>query len=573
MIDLVTSAALVGGLQSWRFGGKPEIIKEERLLAKLRAQFRELRELRAPPAFDDERGDDLGIAALEFPTWFVCQRCRVLEKKRGAKVNGRYAHDCAKGAFFVPVRFVLACAHGHLHDFSWTTFVSAEHHKNGCATTTDLLLKEGATGNVDDVRVECRACGESRAMREAMLPTGYGTCSGPSPWLGIHESECGQPQKLIVRTASNGYFAQVTSALSIPADRSCAELVQRYEEKLDAVVKGKPLAKVFDLYEELVPEFAGFSEAEIVRAVRVHFGLEKPTKVELRPAEYQRLTTAPPHEHGARGEEREGFVAATLPRTADLPKQIAKVVVVPRLREVRAQTGFTRLEDVPRDVLAEYPEDMTQLAVKPAPLAKRVTWLPAVEIKGEGLFVELDEPEVRKWEARVHARDVTLAKAYEAFKKDKPAFPEYFGIRYYLLHSLSHLLMQAVSLTCGYASASIRERIYSTPLHGEPMAGILLSTGTPGSEGTLGGLAEQGTKLIEHLRCAWDLGRLCSNDPVCAKHDPLMDPTDRRVHGAACHGCLFVAEPSCEQYNRLLDRALVVPTMGLEDLAFFPERP
>ena len=105
------------------------------------------------------------------------------------------------------------------------------------------------------------------------------------------------------------------------------------------------------------------------------------------------------------------------------------------------------------------------------------------------------------------------------------------------------------------------------------MAGILLSTGAPGSEGTLGGLAEQGQRILEHLRAAWDLGRLCSNDPVCAQHDPTEDPTDRRLQGAACHGCLFVAEPSCEQYNRLLDRALVVPTLDSPDFAFFPERP
>ena len=106
------------------------------------------------------------------------------------------------------------------------------------------------------------------------------------------------------------------------------------------------------------------------------------------------------------------------------------------------------------------------------------------------------------------------------------------------------------------------------------MAGILLSTGTTGSEGTLGGLVEEGRRIRHHLREAWDLGRLCSNDPVCAGHDPAGEVDDRRLEGAACHGCLYIAECSCERFNRYLDRALVVPTIGNpEDLAFFKERP
>lgn len=70
-----------------------------------------------------------------------------------------------------------------------------------------------------------------------------------------------------------------------------------------------------------------------------------------------------------------------------------------------------------------------------------------------------------------------------------------------------------------------------------------------------------------------DLGTLCSNDPICACHDPEDSAVGRYFEGAACHGCLFIAEPSCERFNRNLDRALVVPCIGHEDLAFFKVRP
>lgn len=150
------------------------------------------------------------------------------------------------------------------------------------------------------------------------------------------------------------------------------------------------------------------------------------------------------------------------------------------------------------------------------------------------------------------------------------------GVRFYLLHSLSHLLITAISLECGYAASAIRERIYCAS-HGDPrapMAAILLSTGTPGTEGTLGGLVDQGRFLRAHLRQAYDLGVLCSNDPVCAGHNPAQDPAERHLEGAACHGCLFIAECSCERFNNFLDRSLVVPTLGHDRaLAFFAERP
>jgi hypothetical protein len=200
-------------------------------------------------------------------------------------------------------------------------------------------------------------------------------------------------------------------------------------------------------------------------------------------------------------------------------------------------------------------------------------WLPAAEVRGEGIFVQLDEAEVRRWEKSdaVQSRAEKLLRAFEADGRGE--FP---GVRFYMLHSLSHLLLTAISLECGYAASALRERIYCNPPgNAEPaMAAILISTGTTGSEGTLGGLVEEGRRLRHHLREAWEMGRLCSNDPVCAAHDPSSESSDRRTEAAACHGCLYVAEVSCERFNRYLDRALVVPTIGNHPaLAYFRDRP
>lgn len=126
-----------------------------------------------------------------------------------------------------------------------------------------------------------------------------------------------------------------------------------------------------------------------------------------------------------------------------------------------------------------------------------------------------------------------------------------------MLHSLSHLLLTQLSLDCGYAASSIRERIYVE----EDGAGILLHTGTPDAEGTLGGLVNAARDLESLVRGALELGAFCSNDPVCSQHRFDDTHEERFLHGAACHGCLLIPETSCELRNDLLDRALVVETV------------
>ena len=91
--------------------------------------------------------------------------------------------------------------------------------------------------------------------------------------------------------------------------------------------------------------------------------------------------------------------------------------------------------------------------------------------------------------------------------------------------------------------------------------GVLLYTGSSDAEGTLGGLIQVGRRIHNSVRSALELGLLCSNDPVCAQHDPENRQEHRHLHGAACHGCVLTAETSCEQQNDFLDRALVVKTV------------
>ena len=245
--------------------------------------------------------------------------------------------------------------------------------------------------------------------------------------------------------------------------------------------------------------------------------------------------------------------------------RLDRVVLVHRLREVVAQVGFTRFESAMPDIDGEL-----SLHVELAPLARETTWLPAIENKGEGIFLSFSRDAIESWLARpgVRARAKPLLAGFQAWVERKGAEHANFpGLPHLRLHSLSHLLITAVSLECGYSASAIRERVYA----GEYGYGILLYTAAAGSEGSLGGLVEVGRDIESHLQRALELGRLCSNDPVCAQHDPANRHEERFLHGSACHGCLLIAETSCEWRNEFLDRALVVPTVSTPDAAFFSE--
>ena len=584
LMDLVDHAVLVGGLDFWSYDkakGLP-VIHEPRLrdaiAMRIEGSDRKLsveKAFLAPPVGNDQEPTKFsGAQVLQFPSWMVCQKqdCRALVRSSGLEIkSGRYYHRCTGGkpSLAVPVRFVGACKRGHVTDWDWIWFCHREYEK--CAAP-NLRLIEGATGDFSEVRIHC-SCGAWTRMADALATEINPYCRGDRPWLGEQgREECGERLRLLVRTASNSYFSHVVSALSIPEKgKEVDEAVQTLWNYLLKVDSEEKLVMVREMMPEVEAGLAGYSNEETLKAIEARRKGIPSARKPLRSAEFEHFISQPKETPGELPSEDEDFFAR-IAAGDRLPTGIGQVVLASKVREVRAQIGFTRLEPVTPDLQGEY-----DLGVQSAPLGLMTDWLPASEIRGEGVFIRLDEEAVRKWEKRaaVKRRGEELLAGYEQWASGLQDAPDFPGTRFYLLHSLSHLLISAISLECGYAASAIRERIYCAPEGDEPeMAAILLSTGSSGSEGTLGGLVEQGRDLRFHLRRAFDLGVLCSNDPVCAGHSPEKDYAERYLEGAACHGCLYIAECSCERFNRYLDRALVVPTIGHDPaLAFFAERP
>lgn len=595
IVDLVERAVVIGGLEHWGYGPKDQFVAlddprlRRSLIPRLKALDPDLDLAKegyfrmAPEGDSREPQPNVGVRALEFPRWFVCQSCRRLARALDGfeEKHGRYRHPCAKNKWSsaVPVRFVAACKRGHLSDFPWVSFAHLER-EGGICERQELYLEEEAIGDIGRIIVSCKNCDSWSPMSKAtILPL---TCNGDRPWLGGRAANepCDQRMELLVRTASHAYFAQVVSALRLP-DPKPDPLRQRLQEKdvwkaVQKISSPAQLAMVVDLMEHVADAVRGATPDKVLAAIAAENAActttaERP----LRSAEYERIATAPVDELGVVTESNEEFAAFRVPKhRIDLPKGIRGLVIVPELREVRVQVSFSRFDSIEANLQGEY--DFKDRKVKPSALTLPTgneKWLPAAEVRGEGVFIELDPKRLEEWETSDAVR-MRAEQLLRGFSREALGF--FPGIRFFMLHSLSHLLLTAVSLECGYAASSIRERIYCGQAEdgGPDMAAVMLTTGTTGSEGTLGGLVEEGRRIRHHLREAWDLGRLCSNDPVCAAHDPASESSDRRTEGAACHGCLYIAECSCERFNRFLDRALVVPTIGNDPaLAFFPERP
>ncbi len=575
LIDFPYDAAIMGGINHWPKGDARREVREPRLRNKL-ATMLGIHNLRlvAPPADDSppwERGPR--VKAFRFPNWFLADvepdegdkgdvRTRRLVPRNLLEGNQRF-----EGRPTVPVRFVTACPKGHIADVDWRYVLPCD--KKTCDGKPIYLDEHGAGGDLSDLVLRCQ-CGAQRVMADLadMTQQVLGRCSGKRPWLrGWHE-ECDQPARLLIRTASNAYFAQTVTLLSLPETKN--KLAAAVDQHWSIVKSIEELAEVkfsrkWDGWKEAIEAYTDEQVLEAVEAQRKGGASAVPVKE----AELESILAAPVGYMTDLPTDKE-FLARKLPdsiwRTSGEWPQVECVVQLHRLREVTALTGFTRFEATTPDIHGDYEGDVQVAAIDPEPRD-----FPAIENRGEGIFLQLSSKAVDSWAKNkaVQSRAQALSRGHERWSEDRKGAAEFPGVEYILLHTLSHMLLQSIAMTCGYPATSIRERVYKE----KGSYGILLYTASPDAEGTLGGLVSEARHMGKHLERALREGALCSNDPICAQHDAGQSLEARWLHGAACHGCSLIAETSCEMRNEFLDRALVVPVLSESQSAFFSDIP
>jgi len=577
ILDIGNESFIARDISQWR-QGSGEIIRLKRLETRLC-----VKEFRMPPipkGFWDKNPAKLPYQ--RFPLWLFCPSCRKLVrwtiKDESLGNLPKCKNDrCSGSKVLVPMRFVMACEDGHLADVPWDRWVhSGRNIEDGnCTLRTNLKFVSNpkAGGGLASLVIRCDACGKKKSLAgitgENVAVLMGVKCLGKQPWEYVNALEektcCNEKPRVMQRGASNLYFPKTISALDIPlghVDPVQNEMEQEIRSHgfFQTIVK-KLASSTGDAAQAMVKMLAQEVAGDVGCDAQVVLDLAKGIEVtgdELLPSivvdegevlrEEWPILINPPKEYTASDvfvAEEEFFKSTD--ETFGLNRLFDKLILVRRLREVRVLRGFNRI--VPKD------DNFVH-----ADLEKKIPWLPATEVFGEGIFMSFSEEAIESWIASnkgaLSSRINVMKKRYD--DKQLHFLPDPTP-RFVLLHTFSHLLMRQLSFECGYSSSSLRERIYSAEANGDTqsMAGVLIYTADSDSEGALGGLVRQGNKdrFIPTVLTALERGMWCSADPVCKE---LPGQGMMGLNRAACHSCALVSETSCISNNMLLDRMLVL---------------
>jgi hypothetical protein len=551
IIDTIYDSATIKGLDQWPNPKTEDRIHDERLQGTLHVEFL----YQPPPYVPDAREDRLPI--IKFPKYHHCPKCHQLTddfQVRERRLDGVYCTACRQ-VRMVPARFIAACSAGHAQDFPFREWA----HGGLTACNEQLSMRtSGRSSGLRDINIRCD-CGEGRAMEgafseDAFSKIGVG-CSGGHPWRATASSFCQENLRALQRGASNFYFSETVSSLSVPPwEGRLAELVRRFRALFGGNYPDPGNATHVLMLREVLKqnEYSGLRVEDVLDWVK----------------KANQAQQTPRDQHAFKMEEFGAFVREVSSdtdwprfsvRSAEVAKElspfVAQVVLADVLEEVRALIGFRRIDPWSPD-----PSDpMGNLVSVREPA---VNWLPGVRLTGEGIFIRFHPQPLDHWAADpdVVARcrrleDMVLARAKSG--KSRPLIP---SPRLLFLHTFSHVVMRQLSLECGYSSGAIRERVfagYSARAEEREVGGVLIYTGSTDSEGTLGGLVSmgEGETLWRVVRRAVREAAWCSSDPICSE---TRNTGERTMNLSACHACLFAPETSCEFYNSLLDRQTIV---------------
>lgn len=577
--DNAPVSGMAAGLEEWDRSFPPaglanvQTVRETRLQKKLGVQG-----FRLPPVIEqrgkDDDPDTRRLVAVRFPQWLQCPECDLIGPVKSWSDDPgkayRYCAQCTAKApgnrkiFVIPVRFVLACPKGHVDEFPWHWWVG---HESDCANKSGALLLRSEGAGLAGLILSCPKCKARRSMDGIFSKQTwerYSICAGRRPWLADADEACDQQPLAVQRGASNLYFPVTQSALSIPpwSDRLQEALGTFWDTLVNVEPEDREQFIGFLAKGDLGPVLTelGLTAGQLAQAIerRIESYAQIDT-TDLRPAEFRQFVEDP----GDRVDRDLEFEIRREPVPDTLVSWISNIVRAVRLREVRALTGFTRINP-PGD-----PDGAEHASLS----ATRLHWLPAVEVRGEGIFLALNEAKLSRWEGEDFVR-ARAAKAHALYLRDWESRhgkgstpPRTISARYLLCHTLAHALMRQLTLECGYSSASLQERIYAGT-GASPMAGVLIYTATTDSDGTLGGLQRQGkaNRIQGVLTRALANMEWCSSDPLCISE---MMGAGNSFSLAACHACVLAPETSCETFNTFLDRGLLVGTADDVSMGFF----
>jgi len=570
IIDVGQESFLIPGLNTWR-QSELRVIELRRLSSRLHKVLKSPKE------------ETPTLMVRRFPRNMFCEKCRGLVTWKTEMEKEDSEPICpveSCGGKLVPMRFVAACESGHLDDVDWRFWAhSGKNGDRGCKTRDKLRFVvdvKAATGGLASLRVECKSCGGYRSLEDlankAIVKETFRKCSGRHVWLFGQHDECTADVVILQRGATNLHYPSTISALDIPDDvveNPAAEFADqirqhlKYQRVLDLIRDTEGDNKeLIDAFADLMATAVGCNPSVVLEVARADIegrplvgagavSQEGVIDQEVLLGEEWRTIDKALQEGGLTGSNFSAVREELAPLAPDWMKRlIGGVLLIHRLREVRAYLGFQRVRPGTPDK-----------TVRPDVGANEV-WLPAAEVFGEGIVLAFDFNMLKSWAACIPNDERSALQALEHKRLEENFwFLPQVDPAFLAIHILAHLLLRRITFECGYSSSSLRERLYFNSENG--YAGIMIYTADGDSEGTLGGLVRQGRRdrLAQSVIEALDQGRWCSSDPVCS------ETAGQGLGGfnhAACHACSLVSETSCVAANTLLDRRMLFhPVWGL----------
>ena len=586
IVESTKGAILIKPFDEWRFfedikRGDINInnhkIDDNRLLKRLKFIFPKLKHLVKVPEntsryFDMPMDEDRTINGEYFPKWMWCPRCHHFktfeEWEQGWKdIVGNTdhfippkCHYCYQEArenrrrkkyfYLEQVRFIMTSPNGGIKDVPWIKWVAKgnathEEEPDVCCKAPDLrYYVMGKLSDLTGILIKCNNCGKQRTLGGIF---GFEDCEERNG-----EEEC---FKTTLRSSNSVYYPIIWNSIFIPEHKILSN--DELEDAERAFKRKKSIEYALDFIEynennenyllarQELEEYLLGSSNYIAENI-------------FRKNEYRFLLS---NEHV----QSEYLIYESIIDEKFNNWHIDKILKIKRLKMTYVQLGYTRQEPYDKDAIASESENENKRKIKPrftSNWGNQTKYLPAVEKFGEGIFIKFKDEIFEKWweekktflenhlsHIQQHAArtDVYLSKTKEEIIKDP-----FLLAKFVALHTLSHLLIKEFEFLAGYPSTSIAERLYID----KDMSGILLYT-ISGAEGSYGGLVSQAEpeKFTQILQSALLRALDCASDPVCY-HSEGQGVAGMNL--AACHSCAVLTEISCEEFNILLDRRVLI---------------
>lgn len=569
IVDFVSDTVIIAGTDDWKEDDSLKIYNENLSILTGAEYFVSPK----PKSSDTLWSKSLDIPSYVFPEKLYCPRCKsIIDAKELYNLNRKNSqrNNCFMlkdgktcNGRLVASRFVVICDNGHIEDFPYSWWV---HRNKDCSSGKQNprieMFNIDNKSDVDSLVLKCVDCGKTKLLKTAFTDYAFQgensyRCSGNHPHLHNKNKNpnCDAVLKTRLRTSTGVYFPVTRNALSIPPwSKKAVQIIQQEYNVLEFMPKENAL-----LYLEkniMLKAPKNISLENLKSAYELVIGEKGNTQKSQEDIFYDEYVVLKSGDVDA----DEEYSAKSVNIPIDFQSYFKKVVAVDKLTVIDALCGFTRGKPL---------ESSNILSERIVPLSENhKNWLPAIKLLGEAVFIEFNENSLKKWSDYVDDK-------YEKMKNslnDTYYENSKFSNQYIFLHTFSHLLIRQLADVCGYNSATLKERIYSTfENNSNKMNGILIYLTSSDCEGSLGGLinAIDDVSLFENiLKQTLKNALWCSGDPLCVNSE---QQGNNSLNYSACHDCVLLPETSCEFRNILLDRVSVVGTPNNSQLGFFGE--